>query len=218
MSWFINGVKEWATDYTTTFNTTQSTTTTFSTSRSTTTTFSTSQSTTTTFSTSRSTTTTFSTSKSTTTTFSGTQYPTANETPENFRWIRYDGNAINAAHILWDGVDVGSGANAANPINLSGFTYYRGNSMTNPNNHGTCCGGINYDYYNINRRTGTITSSFTTTFNTSATTTTTFNTTQSTTTTFNTTQSTTTTFNTTRSTTTTFSTSRTTERTTNFYA
>jgi len=218
MSWFINGIKEWSTDFTTTFNTSQSTTTTFSTSKSTTTTFNTTRSTTTTFNTSQSTTTTFNTSKTTSRSTSGTYYPAANETPANFRWIRYAGNAINQSHLMWAGVDVGAGGNAANPINLGGYTYYRGNLMSDPANQGSCCGGINYNYYNIAYRQGTSTTSFTTTYSTTRSTTTTFSTSRSTTTTFSTSQSTTTTFNTTRSTTTTFSTSRTTERTTDFYA
>ena len=223
MSWFINGVKEWSTDYTTTFNTTQSTTTTFSTSRSTTTTFSTSRSTTTTFSTSRSTTTTFNTSRSTSTTTQATQNSIQgnNAATGVSQWVKYTGNLSQVSLNWWNG-----NANTAFPFsnpnvtsfNSGGFTFYRGNQWSDTDYNGSCCGGVTYNYFNVAYRTGAITTSFTTTFSTSQSTTTTFNTSQSTTTTFNTSQSTTTTFNTSISTTTTFSTSRTTERTTNFYA
>ena len=224
MSWLINGIKEWSTDYTTTFNTSQSTTTTFSTSNSTTTTFSTS----------RSTTTTFNTSKTTSTTTTVTTYGNTNNGSilvDTGRWIVYQ--SYNVSHMNYvqghwynqaDGANVNSGrqdfsdynSSNTNPITADGWTYYKGNVWNNE--VGSCCGGVNWVYNNILYRTSSANTSFTTTYGTSATTTTTFNTSQSTTTTFNTSRSTTTTFNTSRSTTTTFSTSRTTDRTTNFYA
>ena len=227
MSWFINGIKEWSTDFTTTFNTSQSTTTTFSTSQSTTTTFSTSRSTTTTFSTSKSTTTTFSTSKTTSTTTTATTYGPVNNAANSgsSRWIVYQ--SYNVAHMnyiqghWWNDANNQQNFVSNNSINVNSivkdnYTYYKGSAWAG--HAGSCCGGVNWVYSNVLYRTSSSNTSFTTTYNTTRSTTTTFNTSQSTTTTFNTTRSTTTTFNTSRSTTTTFSTSRTTDRTTDFYA
>jgi hypothetical protein len=206
MSWFINGIKEWSTGITTTFNTSKSTTTTFSTSKSTTTTFNTSRSTTTTFSTSRSTT--RSTSVSTT--------PAQNNAANSGYsvWIKYAGNGgLYKVQANWNEPGEGTTQQNTDPnvtsfTGADGKTYHRGNIWSDPAYHGSCCGGINFNYYNIAYRTSSNNTSFSTTFNTS----------KSTTTTFSTSRSTTTTFNTSRSTTTTFSTSRATERTTDFYA
>ena len=203
MSWFINGIKEWSTGITTTFNTSQSTTTTFSTSRSTTTTFSTSRSTTTTNSTSRGTT------RTTQVTQNTGQSNAANTGVS--QWVKYGGQLNQVSLNWWNGnANTGYQHNSSNVTSFSsgGYTFHRGNQWTNGDYNGSCCGGTNYNYFNVAYRTSGVTTSYTTTFNTS----------KSTTTTFNTSKSTTTTFNTSRSTTTNFSTSRATDRTTNFYA
>ena len=210
MSWLINGIKSWSTDYTTTFNTSKDTTTTFNTSHDTTTTFNTSHATTTTFSTSHSTTTTFSTSHTTTFTTnanSGNQFAYGGDAYPNYTsWFTYNfGSQI----VKWEGANLGSGYGPnPNGYTSGSYTYYRGPYVFGVNDGA---------YYYINR-TGPTSVSRTTTYNTTRATTTTYNTSNTTTTTYNTSNTTTTTYSTSRTTTTTFSTSNTTQRNTNFYA
>lgn len=236
MSWFINGIKEFTTTFNTTFSTSSTFTTTFSTSNSTTTTYSTSKSTTTSYSTSKSTTTSYNTSHSTTTTY-GTSRGTSRSTTGtvtqygggsyqyNYFWLSAPWSQI---QIKWGGNingynrfrNIGGGHNW-NSIGYGGYTYYKQGLRSNTND--------GYPFWNVNR-TGpsTVTTSYTTYYNTSRSTTTTYGTSHSTTTTYgtshstttsyNTSHSTTTTYNTSKSTTTTFNTTNSTTRTTNFYA
>ena len=178
---FLASKKEFSTDFTTTFSTSSSFTTTFSTSKSTTTTFSTSK------------TTGRSTTRSTLVSQTGTPINSVSDP----NWIRYTGN-LSQSKVTWTNGNVANGSpNATQLSGNDGYTYVRGNNHYN----GSCCGGINYNYYNVIRRYNSNTS-YTTNFTTN----------------FNTTANTTTTFNTSKSTTTTFNTSKTTSRDTSFYA
>lgn len=198
-SWFINGIKEFSTSFTTTYDTTAST------SHSTTTTYNTSKSTTTSYNTSKSTTTTFGTSRTTSRTTTSTVNQSGPGGVPTSMWWGANWSMIN---IRWSGTfyrNLGGNAGNYNTVNFGGYTYYKGSLSYNLND--------GYPYWAVSRSgPSSTTTSYTTSYNTSRSTTTTYGTSHSTTTTFSTSKSTTTTYNTTAST------SRTTTRTTNFYA
>lgn len=191
-----------STSFTTTFSTTggttQTTTTSFATSFDTS--QSTSASTTTSFNTSQSTTTTFSTSKNTTTTF-GTSNTTSRSTTGAYTAYQYNVSTYYwrvgiFSGIRWNNVQITTSASAsATTYTSGGYDYQRGSFVANIT-QGSGKSAFTYAYYQIRRRASSVTTSFTTSFNTSRSTVEYFNTSRSTTTTFGTSNTTTTTFDT----------------------
>ena len=122
-SWFINGIKEFSTSFTTTYDTTAST------SKSTTTTYNTSKSTTTSYNTSRSTTTTYGTSRGT----SHTTSSSVNQSGGNQDfWISAPWSQVN---IYWGGTPYrnNGGGHGTTSLNFGGYTWYKGSFRFNLN-------------------------------------------------------------------------------------